>query len=245
LGCELTRIGSSASSYPNGGVNVGIDSFGVYNNRLFLANGGAAVANQDGGIVGTRTQTPRPADRYPGDWLDATPTALGEWYDGNNRHSLELGKTNKLTSADKAFPAKAVFNGKLFVIRNTTGFSGGPQLWRWDGTSWVLVASNGAGITDMGHVGNALATMLVANGDRLYVGYDNEGAGAQVWRTRPGVTDHLFETDFEAVDTNGFGDPAKNLRIYHALSAQYNGVDYLWLLCGKPGEAFNAYRMKN
>jgi hypothetical protein len=243
-GGYFPRIGSYGS-HSNGAGKVGIDSFGVYNERLFLANGGKAGANEDGGIVQSTTQTPRSADTYPGDWQDVTPTGLGAWYDGNKRYSLELGKTNELTPADKAFPAMTEFNGKLYVIRNTTGSSGGPQLWRWDGSSWVLAASNGSGITNMGFSGNTRATMLVANGDRLYLGYDNTSTGVQVWRSRSGVTDPLTESDFEAVDVNGLGDPAKNLRIYHALSAQHDGVDYLWLLCGKPGETLRVYRTKN
>jgi hypothetical protein len=244
-GDNLPRIGANALPYKNTAGKVCIDSFGLYGSRLFLANGGKAAQNEDGGIVKTTVDDPLPANSNPGDWQDTTPTLHGEWYNGNNRHSLELSKTNKLTPADKAFPAMAEFNGKLYVIRNTVGSSGGPQLWRWDGSSWVLVASNGSGITNMGDGGNTRATMLAANGDRLYIGYDNASTGVQVWRTGPGVTDPLSESDFEAVDKNGFGDPAKNQVIYSVLSTPEGGVDYLWLLCGKPGGTLRVYRTKN
>jgi hypothetical protein len=87
-----------------------------------------------------------------------------------------------------------VFNGNLYAIRNTTG---GPRLWKYDGTNpWELVASNGTGITNMGDAENTYVTLLVRNGDRLYVGYDNASDGVQLWRTVEGVTDPVLKSDF-------------------------------------------------
>jgi hypothetical protein len=244
-GDDLPRIGANASIYKNQAGKVGIDSFGVWGGRLYLGNGGKNAQNQDGGIARSANADPWPAHLNPSDWQDATPTSHPEWYDPSDRYNVELSKLNRLTPAEKAFPAMVDFNGRLYVIRNTSGSAGGPQLWRYDGSSWTLVGDNGSGITNMGNPNNTRATLLVVNGDRLYLGFNNAASGAQLWRTAGGVTDPLSELDFEPVSTNGFGFPSRNQCIYSALSADEGGVAYLWLLAGKPGEGLRLYRTKN
>jgi hypothetical protein len=243
---DMPRIGKNGTP-SNQGKDVGIDSFGIFNNRLYVANGGAAAADQDGGIIRSTTEYPAPFPGAGPDWEDNTPAAVTEWDNsGSNRFSKELHGTNKLIPADKAFPAMTVFNGNLFAIRNTTGGSGGPQLWKYDGTNpWELVASNGTGITNMGDAENTSVTLLVKNGDRLYVGYDNANDGVQLWRTVEGVTDPALESDFEQVSTSGFGDAANNHRIYNGISIASAGTDYLWVLCGKEAGSLRVYRTNN
>jgi len=97
----------------------------------------------------------------------------------------------------------------------------------------------------MGNGDNYAASLLVVNGDRLYIGYDNSSSRLQVWRTLAGVTDPQFESDFEPVTTDGLGDPAQNQRIYHALSIVDKDTHFLWLLCGKSGDSLRVYRTKN
>jgi hypothetical protein len=243
---DMPRVGTNGSP-SNGAGTVGIDSFGIYNNELYLANGGNNKVDEDGGIMRSTTATPLDYGNYPGDWSDCTPVSHIEWYNSpmDDRFSLELANLNKLIPADKAFPAMAEFNNKLYVIRNTVGSPGGPQLWKHDGSTWSPVADNGTGISDMGNPKNSSITMLVVNGDRLYIGFDNSNDGVQVWRTKSGVTDPLAESDFEPVSTDGFGDPANNQRIYHGLSIADAGTDYLWLLCGKSGGSIQVYRSSN
>jgi hypothetical protein len=243
---DMPRIGKNGT-YPNGSGTTGIDSFGIYNNCIYLANGGNNKINEDGGIVKSTTDLPLPYDTNPADWEDVTPTANFEWYNSplDDRFSIELLAMNKLIPADKAFPAMAVFNNKLYVIRNTVGSPGGPQLWKYDESSWSLVADNGNGITDMNNSNNSALTLLIVNGDRLYIGYDNSTDGIQIWRTLPGVTDPSLDIDFEQVSLDGFGNPAENQRIYHALSISYEDTDYLWLLCGKSGGSIRVYRTCN
>jgi hypothetical protein len=241
---DMPRIGLNAT--PNNGAATvcAIDSFGLFNNQLYLANGGSSAVDADGGIVRSTTDSPLDYMTYPGDWADETPVAVPEWYNSplNDRFSIELTTFNKLVPADRAFPDMAEFNNKLYVIRNTTT---GPQLWKHDGASWMLVADNGTGITDMGNANNTSAALLVANGDRLYIGFDNAVEGVHLWRTTLGVTDPTIETDFEPVSIDGFGDPANNQRLYNGLSISSGGVDYLWLLSGKSGGNVNIYRTSN
>jgi hypothetical protein len=243
-GKEFPRIGASGSPSNNSGT-VGIDSFGIFQDKLFFANGGNNTIDEDGGIVRSTVADPAPYSVSPADWEDVTPTVVPEWYDGGTRFSSELLALNKLIPSDKAFPAMTVFNGRLYVIRNTDDFSNRPQLWKYDGISWSLVADNGTGVCNMGNPNNSAASLLVVNGDRLYIGYDNSNTGVQVWRTLDGVTEPLAEGDFEPVSTDGFGDPANNQRIYHGLSISSGGEDYLWLLSGKSGGIIHVYRTNN
>jgi hypothetical protein len=243
-GTEMPRIGRNGSPSNQGGT-VGIDSFGIFQNKLFLGNGGAATVDEDGGIVRSTVADPAPYLTNPADWEDVTPTAIPEWYDGGNRFSSELLGLNKLTPSDKAFPAMAVFNNKLYILRNTEDFSYRPQLWKYDGTTWSIVADNGTGVCDMGNANNTAASLLVVNGDHLYIGYDNSTDGVQLWRTVFGVTDPTMEAEFEAVSTDGFGNPANNQRLYHGLSISSGGVDYLWVLSGMSGGTMNVYRTTN
>jgi len=248
-GDDMMRIGANGSPEQNGGGIVGIDTFGIFNDRIYCANGGHNQVDGDGGILRSTTPTPEDYVNYPGHWEDVTPIASIEWYNSPSydRFSMELPKVNKLIPADKAFPAMAVFHNKLYVIRNTKGTPPhyGPQLWKFDGFTWTLVASNGTGITDMGNIKNLYISLLVVNGDRLYIGYDNDADGIQLWRTVAGTTDPEFDSDFEPVTTDGLGDSANNQHIYHGLSIADGGTDYLWLLCGKDGGNIRVYRTKN
>jgi hypothetical protein len=246
-GNEMPGIGQNGSPTKNGASAVGIDSFGIFGDRLYLANGGKQAFEEDGGIVKSTTNTPLDVKNNPGDWSGITPYASAEWNNSpfDNRFSKELTLLNKLIPADKAFPAMTVFNNKLYVIRNSTGSTGGPQLWKYDGSSWSLVADNSSGLTDMGNVKNISITLLVVNGDRLYIGYDNDTDGIQLWRTAVGITDPGLEGDFEPVSLDGFGDLTNNQRIYNSLSISDGGTDYLWLLSGKSGGSIRVYRTIN
>jgi hypothetical protein len=247
-GDKMPRIGVSGDfGLQNKAGDVGIDSMGVFNNRLYLANGGNNKVDEDGGILVSTNNNPLPYNTNPGDWSDVTPTSAAEWYNTpfDDRFSIALANVNKLIPAEKAFSAMAVFNNKLYVIRNTVGSPTGPQLWKYDGFTWSLVGNTGLGHTDMGNSNNMEASLLVVNGDRLYIGYDNSTDGIQVWRTMAGVTDPVFASDFEPVSTDGFGDPANNERIYHGLSSPSSGTDYLWLLSGKSGGSIRFYRTSN
>jgi hypothetical protein len=228
-GNKMPRVGEGGSPANKGGT-VGLDSFGIFQNKLFLANGGQNNVDEDGGIARSTVDNPDPYPVNPLHWEDVTPTFIPEWYDGGNRFSSELLALNKIIPSDKAFPAMAVFNNKLYVIRNTKDFSNRPQLWKYDGIAWSLVADNGAGVCDMGNADNSAASLLVVNGDHLYIGYDNSTDGVQLWRTKFGIIDPTLDFDFEPVSTDGFGDPANNQRIYHGLSISSGGNDYLWLL---------------
>jgi len=244
----MPRIGANGDfGKVNTGGIVSIDSFCAFNNRLYLACGGHNNIDEDGGILRSTTATPGPYDTSPGDWEDVTPTSDLLWYNDPlfDRFSAELSAVNKLTPSDKAFPAMAVFKGVLYAARNTKDVLNRPQLWKFDGSAWTLVAGSGSGITSMGYTNNNALSLLAVNGDRLYIGFDNSSSGLQVWRSLAGITDPQFESDFEPVTLDGFGDPAFNQRIYHGLSIADKTKDYLWLLCGKSGDSMQVFRTNN
>ncbi len=243
-GTKMPRIGQGGSP-KNEGSNIGIDSFCIYNDLLYLANGGKSDVDKDGGVVRSTNNDPQPYTTAPGDWEDVTQVGTTHWYNGSDRFTLEINDVNRLTPAQKGFPAMAVFNGNLYVIRNSTNSLGGPQLWRFDGSAWMLIADNGTGITNMGNMNSKKITLLVVNDDRLYIGFDNPVDGVQVWRTHLGVTDPVVDGDFEPVTIDGLGDPADNQRIYHAFSADDGTAPYLWLLCGRDGVDLRVFRTNN
>jgi hypothetical protein len=121
-----------------------------------------------------------------GDWSDSTPNALAY----TAKPSLTTSKTSDLEPADRAIPAMASFNGRLYAARNTTT---GPQLWSCNPSSgtecgpgdWSLVAANsvgGAQLTQFNDPDNAAITLLAATSQHLYVGFNNATRGAVIYR---------------------------------------------------------------
>jgi hypothetical protein len=238
--CYMPRIGNRGG---NSAEKLGIDSMIAYDDRLYIANGGFGSVDEDGGIVRSTTENPDAYNTSPGDWEDMTPVGSIDWYSSTtDRFSLELQKVEHLIPADKAFPAMVTYQGNLYVARNTTQ---GPQLWKYNGSTWTVVADNGSGLTTMGAHDNTSVTLLVVNGDRLYIGYDNTIGGVQIWRTEPGISEPASEADFEPVSVDGLGDAINNHRIYHGLSITDGGTAYLWVLCGKESGSMRIYRNSN
>jgi len=239
-GYYMPRIGNRGG---NTAEKLGIDSMVAYEDRLYIANGGFGAVYEDGGIVRSTNDNPSAYNASPGDWEDMTPVDNIDWYGSTtDRFSFELQKVERLIPADKAFPAMVTYQGNLYVARNTTQ---GPQIWKYDGSIWTVVANNGSGLTNMGVPDNTAVTLLVVNGDRLYVGYDNTIGGIQIWRTNPGISEPESEADFEPLSVDGLGDPINNHRIYYGLSIAGGGTAYLWVLCGKETGSMRVYRTGN
>ncbi len=137
---------------------------------------------------------------------------------------------------------------------------------------WILVAEDGTtGVTNMKGAswidgvaqnqtvkaaGNTHATLLEVNGSRLYIGFDNASYGANIWRSKAGVTNPATETDFEAVCENGnacwdptwqfgLGQTTSNSRIFDSISVNDAGTDYLILNTGDGVNPMKIYRTTN
>ena len=150
-----------------------IDSLIVFNDRLYVFNNGGCA----------RSNSNVPA---PGSWNNCTPAGFFP-----KKNSVTTSKTGDLLPADKAFPATAVWNGRLYAARNTAA---GPQLWVCDPgadgncgvADWQLVARNGtldAELTQFDDAGNKTISLLAATANHLYVGFDN-ASGVQLYRAQ-------------------------------------------------------------
>lgn len=104
---------------------------------------------------------------------------------------------------------------------------------------------------------NTEITMMVVNGNRLYVGYDNATDGINIWRTKSGVTKPTSESDFEAVcqDTGtvcavpskqfGWGVGNGNSKIFDGISVNDAGTDYVVISARTGSNPFRIYRTAN
>lgn len=238
----MPRIGSAGSPANTASI-VGVDFLLAYDGALFLGNGGSGLTGHDGGLVssqGTHAGDPRNYQGQPGDWdTTLTPAGTAAWDAG---FSIELSAMNGVTPSARAFSAAVVFNGSLYLARNTTA---GPQIWAYNGASFSLVADNGSYLSNMGVGANSRITLLAVNGDRLYVGYDNSSDGVMMYRTLSGMSAPSAQSDFERVSSGGLGDPASIQKIFHAVSVSDGSDDYLWVLCGTAGGNMYVFRTSN
>jgi hypothetical protein len=182
---NMPGIGVGGTPKNNAAVQM-IDSLTGFNDRLYVVN--------NGGCVRSTTPTPRPLSSFPGDWSSCTPS-LTAW---SSRTSRTTSKTADLEPADRAVPQLAVFQGKLYLARNTTSTAGvkGPQLFvcspertgatlDCDPGDWSLVAPNSTGdtlFTQFNDADNVSISLLVATANALYVGFDNASRGVVVMR---------------------------------------------------------------
>ena len=114
-----------------------------------------------------------------------------------------------------------------------------------EATDWSLVANNGTtGITNFGDTNNKVVSMLIMNGSRLYIGFDNVN-GAQVWRTKAGVTNPTSVADFEQVGSSGLNGNTANTQIFSATSLQQGSVYYLYISAGNSGIPVKVFRQQN
>jgi hypothetical protein len=164
--------------------------------------------------------------------------------------SIEPTRQHDLEPWERAWPAAAVWKGRLFAIRNTKD---GPQLWRCDpaaGTDpsacdrsdWTLVAANSSLRTRFGRP-DAVATLLLATEWDLWIGFDGPQSGIGLFRTSaavPAVASDFMGKDgcsagapgCEGIGGDGFGAPAALRRIFDAKAIDWSGGTDLVLAVG-------------
>lgn len=232
-----------------------IDAFGDFNDRLYLANAG--------GWVRSTVNQPRSISSFSGDWAAITPshTALG------NRPSRLTSKAHSIEPADRAVPAFAVFQGRLYAARNTDT---GAQLWvcnptvspplnDCDSADWMLIAANSSGDvlhSQFNNPNNTSISLLVATPSHLYVGYDNAVNGVVLFRSN--VATPMQRADFVGLSGcsaanhpascaglggNGLQLPATNRKIYSAVSATAAGQSYVYFVTGSGTGGVRVHRV--
>jgi hypothetical protein len=119
-----------------------------------------------------------------------------------------------------------------------------PQLFKYDGSTWTRMAQSG-GITNMGNANNKYITMIVRNGGTdstggtLYVGFDNDTDGLEIWRTTN--SDPSIVGDWTGpVGSSGLGYSQTN--IYDAISLSFEGTDYLYIAVGDNSDPLKIFR---
>ncbi len=201
-----------------------IDAIAELNGRVYFFN--------NSGCLGSRTSAPQAST----DFFPCSPTA-GLDYDLAS--SVDPARQYDLEPSHRAWPQVAVWNGRLFAIRNTRG---GPQLWCCepgrrgdplvcDASDWYLVAGDATYLTRLGQATATSASLLVATPTHLFVGLDDPTRGVHLFRTA--VPDSLVASDFtgrdgclagtpacEGIGGDGFGAPAQLVRIFDATAIQ-------------------------
>ncbi|MGZ6126507.1 MAG: hypothetical protein ACXWLR_16175, partial [Myxococcales bacterium] len=203
-----------------------VDSMAGFNGALYAANAGGC-AMYDGLF-----------------WLSCRPSDPA-WTGSPALAPVTTGRTYDLAPADKAVPQMAVFNGRLYLARNTTS---GPQLWvctpllgfPCSAGSWSLVAPNGSGnpqLTQFDDASVQTVSLLVATSQHLYVGFDN-AAGIKLFRSA--VSAPATGADFRSWVTQGFGNGVTQILDGKALA--FAGRDYLYIAARTPTGPVQVYR---
>jgi hypothetical protein len=230
-----------------------IDTLIAFQDRLYLAN--------NGGCVRSTTATPRSYGSAVGDWAPCTPSEPAYL----QRASRTTLKTADLEPADRAVPRMAVFQGRLYLARNTAV---GPQLFACDPSrtapaadcdpgDWSLVVPNSAGdtlLTQFDDPANSSVSSLAATASHLYVGFDNSTRGAVLLRTsaatprtqadfqgRDGCSAASRATGCEGLGGDGLGVGAS--RFFDALAQEEDGTGAVYLTAGDGAGPVRVFRV--
>jgi hypothetical protein len=247
---RMPGIGVNAQTNKNTAATQLIDTFAVFNDRLYLGN--------NGGWMRSTTNNPGSYQATPSDWAVATPTAAAY----TAKTSVTTSKLADLLPSDRALPQMAVLNGKLYAARNTTV---GPQLWACapgadlacDPGDWTLIAANTSGDTQLSQfnsANNTAITLLAATPNALYVGYDDATDGVRLYRSsnaspstmsdfvgQGGCNASAGSASCPGLGGNGFGAGAT--RIFDGRALNYSGVDYLYLTAGTGSGGVRVFRV--
>lgn len=186
----IQNIGAASQISQNQAENVGIDSMAIY-----YGNGGALYVANNGGIAATN---------------DVPPTSQSNWNpiigesDWQSQGSTrELPRLGWVRPGEKGIPFMLPAGMDLLVARNRS--DGVAELWRYT-FLWELLVSTDDPTNGMNSHNSAIS-LLTLVGDRLYIGFDNETDGLELWRLVEGIDLLGFngQTDLEKVGESGLG----------------------------------------
>jgi hypothetical protein len=218
------------ASHPNLATDaIGIDSIVVYSAsttpEMYVANNGGVTKTANLPLSATSIWTPIA-------W-SAGDYAGGVWPGTTQR----IPTAGKLSPGVRGVPFMTPWDGKLYLARNRRDRHSS-ELWVYNGSAMTRIvdtfSSAGGMNTNNGDIG-----MVVVNGNRLYIAFDNAIDGAELWRTKAGVTAADFDssTDLEKVGLSGFGpaeatDLKMNRNIVSHVSVHFDNKDYLYITVG-------------
>jgi hypothetical protein len=117
--------------------------------------------------------------------------------------------------------------------------------------NWSLVmqrssSASPAPATDVRERNNVYTTLLVANGDYLYVGFDNSSTGVEVWRTNNSdASGPASYSDFSQIGSDGLGYPSLYKSLWSAISVNQGGNYYIYLSAGNGVQPVAIFRQRN
>ncbi|EMJ97130.1 bacterial Ig-like domain, group 2 [Leptospira sp. B5-022] len=218
-----TANGVALNSSPNWGHYLDVDSVFTFNNLIYAANGGGPAIGHNGSIIRSTSPDPTTPCSAPdtcANWLEVGPRTNQYWHNvesptdnpSNNWFSLELYKFFDLIPGDKAFPAFAEFNGKLYVARNVC-------------------------LADAGTI-TGFRTTPFSGTNGCTGGTDDSNRRAQIWVCSPALTgaaDSCESGDWSLIANNGsgnvdFGDPTNR-----TISMLIKNGSYLYVGFDNPG----------
>ncbi len=229
---KFPYLGGSGSP-ANSATNIGIDSIVYFGGAIYIANNG-----------GISKSTTVPPTTYT-DFTNVMRDGVSPWTTGTTR---QIPSISKLRPGEKGIPFMVVFKNELYVARNRTDSIG--ELWKYNGSAWTKVFDTAESKDD---VYDPVTDEKIANGDGeyntaislvhpveaptgtqkyLYVGFDNETKGAQIFRSSNG-------DKFYKIGKSGLGpenatqeELIKNKHIVSHASIFYDGKSYLYLNVG-------------
>ena len=167
---------------------------------------------------------------------------------------------------------RSVSNGDFVANNRQTCTAGAeiPQLWMLPAGStaspsgaadWRLVAGTmGTNRTDMSEnaactaavnqcdTENTHITLLEVSGNFLYIGFDNETYGVNLWSINLATVASgtvPTQADFTPASSFGLGDAARFRRIFSSSTINFNGINYLHLVAGNGTGAGAVFKAAN
>ncbi|HRG76473.1 MAG TPA: hypothetical protein PLX69_18080, partial [Leptospiraceae bacterium] len=250
--------------------NVSLDTFMDFNGLMYTGGGGCSLSGNDGGLVRGTIAAPALGT----DLTVITPSDAA-WNNANTRFSRYLPKLFDFSPQDKAFPQMAVFQGKLFVARNTCENYTCPnlsaddcacpvanrfaQLWKCSPATVSLPLPATATACDPGdwtlvaNNGSGQTSMGDGNNRTLsllvtngtYLYVGFDNPTTGVEIWRTNTANPIVTADFSQIGVDGLGDASNNLQVFDGMSSVYSGLNYLYLTTGKIGGIVKVYRQKN
>lgn len=268
-GANFPAVSASCDSFTLSN-NVSLDTFMDFNGLMYTGGGGCSLSGNDGGLVRGKIAAPALGT----DLTVITPSDVA-WSNSNTRFSRYLPKLFDFSPQDKAFPQMAVFQGKLFVARNTCENYTCPnlsaddcacpvanrysQLWKCAPATVssplpaTATACDPGDWTLVANNGSGQTSMGDGNNRTMsllvtngaYLYVGFDNPTTGVEIWRTNITNPNTTADFSQIGVDGLGDASNNLQIFDGMSSLYSGLNYLYLTTGKSGGIVKVYRQKN
>jgi hypothetical protein len=243
-GSNIPYLGKqNGNPYNSGGNTVGIDFIYRVGNSTYMANNGGVIY-----ISTSNMGTMAPSNNAQWNTLAtlSTPSGItGTSLCLPNKNATNGGGLGKVRPGEKAYPYMLQYNGNLYLVRNV-GTVADPrvplrgELWKCTPngngqcapSDWSKIVDG----TETGLPANAKAiSMLIANGNNLYLGFDDPVNGLVVYKhsgTNPGATGGNMSSVWTQQGSAGLGSGSKYIINSASIYDTATGKNYLYIVIG-------------